>query len=376
MTRCILSANSTLRACATLSALFLFLATVACGESRVSTDTRTNWLSSCSGDETCEGDFSCLCGVCTRACSEGRTCEDVGASAVCVDAPGCQGVSVCAKEGFFEVSEQSTSSADSTVGSVNTRSGDELTVHDVSDAHDTSTTDAASDSAPTNRDETFDASVSGELDTPAGGADGGVCNDPKRTYESHDPAECQGLEIDCGIVAEGIGNVRFSDACGCGCEPFVLPPRTDGLSVGQCAQPSPPAGSSVNFVVLAESEFGDTTCSDVPSALLRSQSNVTEWAAASGCVDVASLIADVDFGTRAVIVAGTFERPSARVSYVEQTLDGVFHVGVTAAAYCGGARPSSGYVILTIGAAPSTPLRVVTETCFENCANDGGLPVP
>jgi hypothetical protein len=40
------------------------------------------------------------------------------------------------------------------------------------------------------------------------------CNDPSRTYVSHDPDECALLQFFC---AEG--QAPFFDACGCGCEP-------------------------------------------------------------------------------------------------------------------------------------------------------------
>jgi hypothetical protein len=177
------------------------------------------------------------------------------------------------------------------------------------------------------------------------------------------------------VIAEGVGRVPFSDECGCGCEPFVLPPQGDSISAGQCAE-SPPSGSPANFAVLAESATTDSTCDNIPSALLRSYADMATWAGESGCGGLASLMADVDFETQSVIVVGTPERPSASVTYTVQTIDGAIHVGVEADAYCGGARPQSGFVLVTVNAGPNTALRVITETCLAQCPDDGGLPVP
>jgi len=52
------------------------------------TDSQTNWLSECRIDEQC-GPFSCLCGVCTNACTGDDGCADLpGASCVVAGDPG------------------------------------------------------------------------------------------------------------------------------------------------------------------------------------------------------------------------------------------------------------------------------------------------
>lgn len=349
----------------------------ACGESRLSTDTRTNWLSSCSDDMSCGSGLSCVCGVCTQSCDNGQSCGDVNLDAVCVDVPGCEQASqVCAKEGFFDEPTDGSVGEDdaiATTGSPTSESSAGAGGSSVSSTSATTSTVESQDTAGMGDSTSHAADVSSGTST-GDVIDGGVCNDPEREYVSRDPAECDELP-ECGVIAEGVGKVAFSDACGCGCEPYVLPPRTDSITEGQCAE-SPPSGTPANFAVLAESSTGEVFCNDIPTALLRSYTQMAEWAGTSGCGEVASLMADVDFATQAVIVVGTPERPSASVSYLVQTIDGTIHVGVDADAYCGGARPSSGFVLVTVDAGPSTPLRVSTETCFDVCANDGGLPVP
>lgn len=354
----------------------LLLLPSACGESRVSTDTRTNWLSSCSDDVSCGGGLSCLCGVCTQACESGQSCGEVSPEAVCVEVPGCEQASqVCAKEGFFDAP---------TDGSVADPGDADSTARTDSDGAavvtPTSTSLTSTGPIDTSRgtDEMLDASTSA-TGVPTTGEFTGDATDPcdaaDREYVSHDPLACEGLTIECGVIAEGVGKVEFNDACGCGCEPYVLPPRTDSITARECAE-SPPAGTPANFAVLAESSTSEVLCNDVPTALLRSYAEMAEWAGASGCGEVASLMATVDFESQSVIVVGTPERPSASVSYTVQTIDGTIHVGVDADAYCGGARPTSGFVLVTVNAGPSTALRVSTETCFDACPDDGGLPVP
>src|SRR6185436_8956632 len=38
-------------------------------------DSQTNWLKSCDADADC-GALSCVCGVCTRACDGGASCDE------------------------------------------------------------------------------------------------------------------------------------------------------------------------------------------------------------------------------------------------------------------------------------------------------------
>jgi hypothetical protein len=382
MTQRTLSApiRNNLRSWHRASALMLLLLPSACGQTRDSTDTRTNWLSSCSEDMACGSGLSCVCGVCTQPCESGQSCGEVNEDAVCVEVPGCEEASqVCAKEGFFDAPTDG-SVVDPEDGNATQSPNSESASGETSAVVTTTTSMPSSDAAETTRDSdaVLDGSTSAGESTTDGSSgtlvDGGVCNDPDREYVSRDPAECDTLP-ECGIIAEGVGKIAFSDECGCGCEPFVLPPQTDSITAGQCAE-SAPSGTPANFEVLAESSTGQWLCDNIPTALLRSYADMAQWAGESGCGDLASLMADVDFETQSVIVVGTPERPSASVSYTVQTIDGTIHVGVEADAYCGGARPSSGFVLVTVNAGPGTALRVVTETCLAECPDDGGLPVP
>ncbi len=47
-------------------------------------DKNTNWLSICQSDQQCGGDFSCLCGVCTKSCTSTDACQAVNKSSTCV----------------------------------------------------------------------------------------------------------------------------------------------------------------------------------------------------------------------------------------------------------------------------------------------------
>lgn len=385
MTRRTLSApiRNNLRSWRGVGALLFLLLPSACGETSVSTDTRTNWLSTCSDDLSCGGALACVCGVCTRACENGQSCGEVNAQAVCVEVPGCEQASqVCAKEGFFDAptdgSVADPGDANSTEGagadSASSSSGASWITTSSGSVMSTSVTSTGPTDISRDSETTLDASTSttAELST---GESTGACDAADREYVSRDPVACEELTIECGVIAEGVGKVEFNDACGCGCEPYVLPPQTDSIVAGECAA-SPPSGTPANFAVLAESSTTEVLCNDVPTALLRSYAEMAEWAGVSGCGEIASLMADVDFASQSVIVVGTPERPSASVSYTLQTIDGTIHVGVDAEAYCGGARPSSGFVLVTVNAGPSTALRVATETCFDACPDDGGLPVP
>lgn len=365
------------------AALLLLVLPSACGETSVSTDTRTNWLTSCSEDDDCSAGLSCLCGVCTQACSSSSACRDLSSDAVCVAAPGCSEAGpVCAREdSFMDVTADASTSGLATTGaeSSNTATSDSstssitsttVTSEGSSTGVDTSTSGGDMDASQPEETTTDVTTSSGDQ------TDASICDNPEREYQSRNPMECESLPApDCGIVAEGFGRVAFSDECGCGCEPFVPPERSDSLTAGYC-NPNPSSGSFANFTVLAESVEGQSLCFDVPSALLRSADDVTEWTNASGCGDIAPLVADVNFAEQSVIVVGTPDRPQASVSYVTQTIDGAVHVGVDVEPYCGGARPPSGFVLVVANVTPGSALQVVTETCDEEQCPDAGLPVP
>jgi hypothetical protein len=234
----------------------------------------------------------------------------------------------------------------------------------------TSSGSASSDSGAAS-----DATSAGDTSDVTDAADAGTdpCDIPGREYLSRDPLDCV-IEPSCGIVAEGIGNVPFSDACGCGCEPYVPPERTDTLLEGECATAS--SGFEVDARIMAESEVSAIGCDNVVSALLRSAADVDEWAANTGCQSLAGITSIVEFSSEALIIVGTPDHPAANVEYVSQTIDGVFHVGVYAQAYCSGAAPSDGFVVLTVPASPSSAVIARVETCYGTCDFDGGLPPP
>src|SRR3954463_2201570 len=42
----------------------------------------SNFLHTC--DDTCEGELSCVCGVCTRTCTSNQACSDLASNAMCL----------------------------------------------------------------------------------------------------------------------------------------------------------------------------------------------------------------------------------------------------------------------------------------------------
>ncbi len=84
-------------------ATFASLVPCACGTP--ATDSKTNWLVSCSIDDDCDdGTLQCLCGICTSTCDSDDDCQQ--GNAICVDATeasfqvqcGGTGQSFCARE--------------------------------------------------------------------------------------------------------------------------------------------------------------------------------------------------------------------------------------------------------------------------------------
>lgn len=300
-----------------------------CGTAQSSTDTRTNWLSSCAEDSFCGQGLSCVCGVCTTLCTADATCTPLGAQAACVTVEGCsEGSSVCARADF------------------------DVTVFSETDAglepHDSGT-------AP---------DANGTSD----------CEIPGRIYESRDPAACVTV-LDCGVVAEGVGNVPFNDACGCGCEPYVAPVRTDTITERGCV--GGPTGNAYPVAVVASSTLTvPTICAEVPNAIIRSAEELDAWVAASGCSDVAEAVSIVNYTVQTLVILGFSRRPSVDLYYGAQTIDGVIHFGILADAYCSGAMPPAGYIAIGLDAT-SDPVLIDVETCFDNvCQTDGGGPPP
>ncbi len=58
----------------------------ACGESSGADSGETHFLNRCS-ENTCGAGFECLCGVCSRACGMGVTCDGLPGAAACVEQP-------------------------------------------------------------------------------------------------------------------------------------------------------------------------------------------------------------------------------------------------------------------------------------------------
>jgi len=67
----------------TVLALLLVLAGAACASSEPPSNLmgNTNWLSSCEEDDDCGDELSCVCGVCTRQCSETNDCAGLEGAA-------------------------------------------------------------------------------------------------------------------------------------------------------------------------------------------------------------------------------------------------------------------------------------------------------
>lgn len=99
------------RALTPLLALFVFWL-VGCGKTEAATDTKTNWLSGCVSDDDCSNGLSCLCGVCTLACTKSSECRWLEESAICSSASSCADTeSACART-EAQASEGSNSSDD------------------------------------------------------------------------------------------------------------------------------------------------------------------------------------------------------------------------------------------------------------------------
>jgi hypothetical protein len=62
------------------------LGLASCTSAESPTGGETHFLKTCSADESCGNGLSCMCGVCTRACTDGEQCQGLPA-AVCVTDP-------------------------------------------------------------------------------------------------------------------------------------------------------------------------------------------------------------------------------------------------------------------------------------------------
>jgi hypothetical protein len=72
---------------------------IGCGPSSKAprvTDSNSNWLAACEVTADCEGDGSCICGLCTATCSDDRDCSSAGPGASCVRPGEASGEVACA----------------------------------------------------------------------------------------------------------------------------------------------------------------------------------------------------------------------------------------------------------------------------------------
>lgn len=182
-----------------------------------------------------------------------------------------------------------------------------------------------------------------------------TCADPSRQYLSTDVEYCHLAEPNC--VA---GSTQFSDACGCGCTVPSNLPSVDGGAPNEC--PGAPAGDTIVSRILVEKQ----SCPDgVSSHEVTSQSELDAVYTACGISGPSAT-----FDDRLVYVAVLDDHPDSRFLYAFASDDGV-HLGLESDAYCGGAHPDNGIVIVELTTAPNTP--IVTESCVHECT---GLPVP
>ena len=57
--------------------------TIACGKGDAGGDSETTWLRACTSDSDCRRAGSCLCGICSKLCSDDAACASLGSPAVC-----------------------------------------------------------------------------------------------------------------------------------------------------------------------------------------------------------------------------------------------------------------------------------------------------
>jgi hypothetical protein len=361
---------NSLRLLRTATSITAVLFASACGSTVNSTDTRTNWLSNCGDDQDCSPGLSCLCGVCTKECTSGDPCQRLEEDAVCAQAVGCnEAVQVCTRDDFEWTTVAPTDTATRETGSSNVSSQAGTTTDE--ETMFTSSSSSSGDSASETTDASNPDTPSTDAASESDGSDAGTldCKHDEDDYIGRTAAECDPLP-----TCTSEGSAPFRDDCGCGCV-VVEAPTADSLTEAGCAL-APTSGSSANFTVVAQSSDVFSSCDNVPTALIRSPEQLTMWTNDSGCSDVATLVSSVDLTAQSLLIVGTTDRPAASVSYMVQTIDGLIHVGVEAAAYCGGARPMTGFVIIAIDAEPEAILRVSSETCFGSCDFDGGLLPP
>lgn len=100
---------------------FVLYAAAACAKTQEpgGTDSTTHWLEACDADADCGG-LSCLCGVCTDACSGSSECDRFGESAVCsaVEAS-CDGAAMTC----VAIADSGAGGAGGEAGSVNAAAG-------------------------------------------------------------------------------------------------------------------------------------------------------------------------------------------------------------------------------------------------------------
>lgn len=370
-----------------LSTVFLALASGCSDTEDVgATDTKTNWLSRCDTDSDCGDGLDCLCGVCTRSCEEAVDCSGLpGAS--CAPANECSNANlVCVAP---SEDDAATPTDDESSSETELAPDAASTVAPPVDAGPTPTSAPSDAAAP----EASDASApgtpeAGAPDDAATPADGGSCEDPSRDYKSRDTETCTLIDFVCEE-----GSQHFFDDCGCGCEPAAG-------DAGACEQPGkdyvstdPEECTRIDFLCTEGSVpfFDDCGCGCEPEAVTEPECPTPEGnevfaevlpAIGGECFDVtpggvllqsaeqfeqflqgcgvAPSTPDVDFDTQRVFAATVADRPSVSFLYAVEA-SGTVHIGVQADAYCGGARPPAGVVLIALDAGDT---EVVQDTCF------------
>lgn len=154
----------------------------------------------------------------------------------------------------------------------------------------------------------------------------GTCTEPADNYVLDDPAMCLVALFSCEENEE-----PFFDDCGCGCRPAA--------GADTCTAP---AG---RLVELPSERVSTYQCfgNYVEPQVLETADDLEAFLV--GCDAAVARLPDFEKFT--VFGAVVPERPYASLAYVVED-EGVFHVGVQAAAYCGGAAPPNTLFVLEI----------------------------
>lgn len=166
------------------------------------TDTKTNWLENCSLSDDCDDGFTCLCGVCTVACSDADACEKFGGEAACYHAECATRQGVCALP---------DTPLENSAGHGAPDAGSMVTCPHLRESYTAMGEECGGlqlDCAPT---------FLPFQDVCGCGCDANRACDPTLAYVAYGN-QCDTIDYDC--VA---GENHFRDECGCGCQPPETP---------------------------------------------------------------------------------------------------------------------------------------------------------